>query len=56
MHPSRIWTKFTAFEKVYDKCEYDFGIILQGKKWKYKLIITKLFSKEQKYRSMRTLA
>lgn len=31
MHPSRKGTKFTAFEKVYDKCEYVFGIIMQEK-------------------------
>lgn len=50
MHPSRKGTQFIAMETVYDNCEYAFGIIMQGKK-KHRLIIKKLFSKEQEYRS-----
>lgn len=32
MHPSRKGTQFIAMETVYDKSEYAFGIIMQGKK------------------------
>lgn len=51
MHPSRKGTQFIAMETVYDNSEYAFGTFMQGKKKQHRLIIKKLFSKEQKYRS-----
>lgn len=51
MYLSRKGTKWIAFETVYDKWEYAFGIIMQDKEFKAQVNYNKtMFSKEQKYR------
>lgn len=45
MYPSRKETKWIAFETVYHKCEYAFGIIMQNKEIKAEVNYNKTINK-----------